>query len=252
VTTSATSVSSALNTVHEKRLGMEHEGKEALFDQVFALDFGHCRLSIAAPEDDAFDGPEVSAGKRIATSYRDPVTSSRARQRHRCRDRLFLRRGGDRASARQGRFCLRPCLHRLDTRRQPAARSSHCSRQRGRRHPDPRASVAIQGRNGSSVSCNGWTACCRCARASTSCCTRRARRWPQFRAAARLRVSDGHSARGPRRQGRRACRLPRNVFWETLENLKQQAPAHCWYCRSRRCWPEAVRCMQLRSHWAIA
>ena len=58
-----------LNTVHEKRLGMTQGGKEALFDQVYQLDFGHCRLSIAAPEDASFDGPESLRNKRIATSY---------------------------------------------------------------------------------------------------------------------------------------------------------------------------------------
>jgi ATP phosphoribosyltransferase len=68
-----------LNTVHEKRLGMEREGRGALFDQVFALDFGHCRLSIAAPEDVAFDGPESLAGKRIATSYTESLTDFLAR-----------------------------------------------------------------------------------------------------------------------------------------------------------------------------
>lgn len=63
-----------LNTVHEKRLGMEREGRPALFDQVYALDFGHCRLSIAAPEDAGFDGPASLAGKRIATSYTESLT----------------------------------------------------------------------------------------------------------------------------------------------------------------------------------
>ena len=58
-----------LNVVTEKRCSLEAEGQDALFDQVFELDFGHCRLSIAAPEDTAYAGPESLAGKRIATSY---------------------------------------------------------------------------------------------------------------------------------------------------------------------------------------
>jgi ATP phosphoribosyltransferase len=58
-----------LNVVNEKRLTLEADGNEALYDQVFELDFGHCRLSIAAPENTAFDGPSSLAGKRIATSY---------------------------------------------------------------------------------------------------------------------------------------------------------------------------------------
>ena len=40
-----------LNVVEEKRLGREYEGRETLFDRVFDLDFGHCRLSIAAPDE---------------------------------------------------------------------------------------------------------------------------------------------------------------------------------------------------------
>lgn len=62
-----------LNVVAEKRYGLEHDGREALFDQVFALDFGHCRLAIAAPEDAAFRGPESLSGARIATSYTETL-----------------------------------------------------------------------------------------------------------------------------------------------------------------------------------
>ncbi len=58
-----------LNTVQEKRLGMVHDGKEARFDQVYALDFGHCRLSIAAPEQTPYKGLASLSGRRVATSY---------------------------------------------------------------------------------------------------------------------------------------------------------------------------------------
>jgi len=58
-----------LNVVEEKRLALEQSGRVAKFDQVFELDFGHCRLSIAAPEDTEFAGDESLQGKRIATSY---------------------------------------------------------------------------------------------------------------------------------------------------------------------------------------
>ena len=58
-----------LNTVHEKRLSLRDGGQDALFDQVYELDFGHCRLSVAAPEEAPFDGPANLQGKRIATSY---------------------------------------------------------------------------------------------------------------------------------------------------------------------------------------
>ncbi|MEX2496497.1 MAG: ATP phosphoribosyltransferase [Woeseia sp.] len=58
-----------LNTVEEKRNGMAREGREALFDQVYDLDFGHCRLSVAAPDETPFDGLSSLQNKRIATSY---------------------------------------------------------------------------------------------------------------------------------------------------------------------------------------
>jgi ATP phosphoribosyltransferase len=57
------------NTVDEKRFDAEQNGAAALYDQVFALDFGHCRLSIAAPEGTVYEGPANLQGKRIATSY---------------------------------------------------------------------------------------------------------------------------------------------------------------------------------------
>ncbi|MGH8223685.1 MAG: ATP phosphoribosyltransferase [Woeseiaceae bacterium] len=58
-----------LNVVQEKRLGLEQLGCAALFDQVFALDFGHCRLAIAVPEDSAYTDARSLQGARIATSY---------------------------------------------------------------------------------------------------------------------------------------------------------------------------------------
>ncbi|HXO98847.1 MAG TPA: ATP phosphoribosyltransferase, partial [Luteibacter sp.] len=38
-------------------------------DEVRSLGFGHCRLSIAVPQEDAYDGPAQLEGQRIATSY---------------------------------------------------------------------------------------------------------------------------------------------------------------------------------------
>ncbi len=58
-----------MNVVEEKRLVREAEGRDALFKKVFDLDFGHCRLSIAAPEEANWQGPASLEGKRIATSY---------------------------------------------------------------------------------------------------------------------------------------------------------------------------------------
>ena len=70
-----------LNIVEEKRLTRESEGRETLFKQVFELDFGHCRLSLAGPEGADYQGPESLENKRIATSYvgilRDYLTKNR-------------------------------------------------------------------------------------------------------------------------------------------------------------------------------
>ena len=58
-----------LNTVHEKRLSMIRDGAEPQFEVKRELDFGACRLSIAAPEDRDFNGLSSLNGSRIATSY---------------------------------------------------------------------------------------------------------------------------------------------------------------------------------------
>ena len=58
-----------LNVVAEKRLELGYAGKDALYKQVFEVDFGHCRLSLAAPEDAQYSGPEDLNNQRIATSY---------------------------------------------------------------------------------------------------------------------------------------------------------------------------------------
>ena len=58
-----------LNVVEEKRMQLEQKGSEGLFKQIFELEFGHCRLSIAAPDDVEFLGPSSLQNKKIATSY---------------------------------------------------------------------------------------------------------------------------------------------------------------------------------------
>lgn len=58
-----------LNTVTEKRLALERNGSEAQFDQIRSLDYAHCRLSIAAPEDRDYVDSSSLQGTRIATSY---------------------------------------------------------------------------------------------------------------------------------------------------------------------------------------
>ena len=58
-----------LNVVEEKRLQLEQKGSKGHFKQIFELDFGHCRLSIAAPEDVEYVGLESLENVKIATSY---------------------------------------------------------------------------------------------------------------------------------------------------------------------------------------
>jgi len=58
-----------LNIVEEKRQALQNDGREGLFKQVFELDFGHCRLSIAGPEGCDFSGPQALNNRKIATSY---------------------------------------------------------------------------------------------------------------------------------------------------------------------------------------
>ena len=58
-----------LNIVEEKRQKFLNGGRRAQFKQVFELDFGHCRLSLAGPEGVDYQGPESLTNTRIATSY---------------------------------------------------------------------------------------------------------------------------------------------------------------------------------------
>jgi len=58
-----------LNIVEEKRQALLSAGHDAMFKQVFELDFGHCRLSLAAPQGTDYQALESLKNKRIATSY---------------------------------------------------------------------------------------------------------------------------------------------------------------------------------------
>ncbi len=58
-----------LNVIEEKRLELAARGATARFDKLRTLDFGRCRLSIALPEGVAYHGRRSLAGKRIATTY---------------------------------------------------------------------------------------------------------------------------------------------------------------------------------------
>ncbi len=58
-----------LNVVEEKRLSMEQKGEKALYKRIFELEFGHCRLSIAAPNEVEYLGKSSLENSTIATSY---------------------------------------------------------------------------------------------------------------------------------------------------------------------------------------
>jgi ATP phosphoribosyltransferase len=57
------------NIIEECRLGLLAKGETVAFEQRYALDFGQCRLSFGVPEGLEYTGPQVLSGKRIATTY---------------------------------------------------------------------------------------------------------------------------------------------------------------------------------------
>ncbi|MFQ5609137.1 MAG: ATP phosphoribosyltransferase [Woeseiaceae bacterium] len=60
-----------LNVVEERRLRLRTAGDEAPFRRLYDLEFGHCRLALAVPEETPWEGPESLRNRRIATSYID-------------------------------------------------------------------------------------------------------------------------------------------------------------------------------------
>ena len=57
------------NVASEQRIEASANGGEAAFVEIRELGFGRCRLSIAVPQEDAYESPADLAGLRIATSY---------------------------------------------------------------------------------------------------------------------------------------------------------------------------------------
>lgn len=55
------------NIIAEARVGLGDAN--AVFSELTSLDYGHCRLSFGVPSQMQFDGPSSLAGMRIATSY---------------------------------------------------------------------------------------------------------------------------------------------------------------------------------------
>jgi ATP phosphoribosyltransferase len=62
-----------LNIIEETRLSLVRAGETELFSQSLELDFGLCRLSLGVPEDIDYAGPESLTGLRIATTYPEIV-----------------------------------------------------------------------------------------------------------------------------------------------------------------------------------
>jgi len=57
------------NIIAEARLGLKAKGVSELFREITTLDYGHCRLSFGVPKAMPWNGAESLAGKRVATSY---------------------------------------------------------------------------------------------------------------------------------------------------------------------------------------
>jgi ATP phosphoribosyltransferase len=58
-----------LNVLEERRLEMLARGAPASFETLRTLDYGRCRLSLAAPEEVSWQGAATLTGRRIATTY---------------------------------------------------------------------------------------------------------------------------------------------------------------------------------------
>ena len=63
-----------LNVAEEKRLQFAAGGSAEAFSRVYDLDFGHCRLSIGAPREIPYIGPDSLRNRKIATSYVNILT----------------------------------------------------------------------------------------------------------------------------------------------------------------------------------
>src|SRR5271169_3523347 len=53
-----------LNVIEEKRLELAARGTEARFQRVRTLEFGHCRLSLAVPAEQPYEGVRSLQGQR--------------------------------------------------------------------------------------------------------------------------------------------------------------------------------------------
>lgn len=68
------------NIIEEHRLGLVANNTEVNFRVIAGLDFGQCRLSFGVPDKMAYDGPNTLNGLRIATTYPEIVADYLKRQ----------------------------------------------------------------------------------------------------------------------------------------------------------------------------
>ena len=185
------------------------------------LDFGRCRLSLAVPEDFAYAGLGSVAGKRIATTY--PHVLARFLRENSIEAEIVTLSGAVEIAPRLGRADLicdlvstGSTLTANHLREVAVVLESQVALVR-----TPAAACRTRRPTGCAACSCASTACSRSARASTSCCMRRARRCR--RSSALLPGSESPTVipldgTGDKVAVHAVCR--ETVFWETLESLK--------------------------------
>jgi len=93
-----------LNVLEEKRLELNERGHDPRFQCIRMLDYGRCRLSLAAPEGAAYEGVKSLRGKRIATSY--PFLLERYLREHKLTADIVTLSGAVEIAPRLGRADL--------------------------------------------------------------------------------------------------------------------------------------------------
>jgi ATP phosphoribosyltransferase len=93
-----------LNVVEEKRLAFAARGIGPLFDTVQLLDFGRCKLCIAVPDGFEYRDPQSLQGQRIATTY--PNILARFLKEHGIKAEVVVLSGAVEIAPRLGRADL--------------------------------------------------------------------------------------------------------------------------------------------------
>jgi ATP phosphoribosyltransferase len=93
-----------MNVLEEKRLELASHGATARFESLRTLDFGRCRLSLAVPAEDSYEGLPSLNGKRIATTY--PFLLADYLQRHDVQADIVTLSGAVEIAPRLGRADL--------------------------------------------------------------------------------------------------------------------------------------------------